>query len=215
MKKLVIFDLDGTLLDTIADLAMATNQALAHYGYPTHPTESFRFFVGNGINKLFERALPKNERSMENVLRIRSCFLPFYNEHNADLSRPYEGVEKLLETLQSKGIQIGVASNKYQTATEKLVKHYFPQIRFVEVLGQRENVPTKPNPSIVHDILNKAGVRPEEALYVGDSDVDMQTGHNAGVDAIGVAWGFRPRKELEDMNPLGIIDKADELLNFI
>lgn len=215
MKKLIIFDLDGTLLDTIADLANATNQALAYYGYPTHPIDSFRIFVGNGINKLFERALPENERTTENILRIRNRFLPFYNEHNADFSQPYKGIETLLADLQAKGIQLGIASNKYQAATEKLVKHYFPNTSFIEVLGQREGIPTKPNPFILSEILKKAGVQAKEALYVGDSDVDMQTGKNAGIESIGVTWGFRPRKELEDMAPLGIIDEPIELLNFI
>lgn len=215
MKRLVIFDLDGTLLDTIADLATATNQALAFYHYPTHPTDNYRFFVGNGINKLFERALPENERTPENILRIRSRFLPFYNEHNADLSRPYPGIPALLKRLQEQGVLLAVASNKYQEATEKLIAHYFPEIRFVEVLGQREGIAVKPDPSIVFDILKKAEVRPEETLYVGDSGVDMQTAHHAGVDAIGVTWGFRPRAELESHQPKGIIEKAEELLDFI
>lgn len=149
MKKLVIFDLDGTLLNTIADLAAATNQALQYYGYPTHETEAYRFFVGNGINKLFERALPEGERTEENVLKIRSQFIPYYDEHNADLSRPYPGISELLKTLQQQGIMIAVASNKYQAATRKLIAHYFPEINFVEVLGQREGIPAKPG-SIHH-----------------------------------------------------------------
>ena len=126
MKKIVIFDLDGTLLNTIADLAAATNYALTQFGYPTHDTDAYRFFVGNGINKLFERALPESERTPENVLRIRSKFVPYYNLHNADLSRPYPGIEKLLAQLQEQHIQVAVASNKYQEATEKLTPHPFP-----------------------------------------------------------------------------------------
>ena len=215
MKKLVIFDLDGTLLNTIADLAEATNQALAYYGYPTHPLDSYRYFIGNGINKLFERALPESERTTENILRIRSRFLPFYDVHNADLSRPYEGIEALLEELQSRGILLGVASNKYQAATEKLIRHYFPKIQFAEVLGQREGIAVKPDPTIVFDILKKTTVEKEEVLYVGDSGVDMQTATNAGVDAIGVTWGFRPRTELEALHPKGVIEHAEELLKFI
>ena len=112
MKKLVIFDLDGTLLNTIADLAAATNQALHYYGYPTHSTDDYRFFVGNGINKLFERALPENERSEENILKIRSQFVPYYDKHNADFSRPYPGIAALLLALQNDGRKIAVASNK-------------------------------------------------------------------------------------------------------
>ena len=210
MKKLVIFDLDGTLLDTIADLAASANHALQQLGYPTHPTDTIRTFVGNGINKLLERSLPEAERNEANVMRMREHFIPYYDEHNADLSRPYPGVPELLEELQRKGILIAVASNKYQAATEKLVKHYFPAIRFVEVLGQREGIAVKPDPGIVFDILKKAGVTQEETLYVGDSGVDMQTAIHAGVDAIGVAWGFRPRAELESFCPKGIIEEAEE-----
>lgn len=215
MKKLVIFDLDGTLLNTIADLAAATNQALQHYGYPTHEVEAYRFFVGNGINKLFERALPETERTEENILKIRSQFIPYYDTHNADLSRPYPGIPELLMTLQQKGIKIAVASNKYQAATRKLIAHYFPEINFVEVLGQREGIPAKPDPSIVNEIRIKAGVDEKEILYAGDSNVDMQTAHNAGVTAVGVAWGFRPRTELEALHPAYIIEKAEELLSLL
>lgn len=110
---------------------------------------------------------------------------------------------------------IAVASNKYQTATVKLIHHYFPNISFIEILGQREGVPVKPDPSIVFDIIKKAKVNKEEVLYVGDSNVDMQTAHNAGVDAVGVAWGFRPRTELEALHPLAVIDRAEELLNYL
>lgn len=212
MKKLVIFDLDGTLLNTIADLTAATNQALQQEGFPTHETDAYRFFVGNGINKLFERALPEQERTEKNILKIRSLFIPYYDVHNADLSRPYPGIPELLAALQQKGIMLGVASNKYQAATQKLIAHYFPNISFVEVLGQREGIPAKPDPSIVNDILAKAGVEREEALYVGDSNVDMQTAHNAGVTAVGVAWGFRPRTELEALHPAHILEKAEDLL---
>ena len=215
MKKLVIFDLDGTLLDTIADLAESANYALKQLGYPTHDVETIRTFVGNGINKLLERALPSYEQTEENVIRMRSHFVPYYDVHNADLSSPYPGIVNLLEDLQAKGIQIAVASNKYQAATVKLVKQYFPNIDFVEILGQREGINVKPDPTIVFDILKKAKVSFEETLYVGYSGVDMQTAINAGIDAVGVTWGFRPRAELESFQPMGLIDKAEELLGFI
>ena len=215
MKKLVIFDLDGTLLDTIADLAESANYALKQLGYPTHDVETIRTFVGNGINKLLERALPPHEQTEENVMRMRAHFVPYYDVHNADLSSPYPGIVNLLEDLQAKGIQIAVASNKYQAATVKLVKQYFPNIDFVEILGQREGINVKPDPTIVFDILKKAKVSFEETLYVGDSGVDMQTAINAGIDAVGVTWGFRPRAELESFQPMGLIDKAEDLLEFI
>ena len=215
MKKLVIFDLDGTLLDTIADLAESANHALKQLGYPTRDVETIRTFVGNGVNKLLFRALPDEEKTEENMMRMRTHFVPYYDAHNADLSAPYPGIVALLEELQAKGLRMAVASNKYQEATVKLVKHYFPMIDFVEVLGQREGINVKPDPTIVFDILKKAGVSKEETLYVGDSGVDMQTAINAGVDAIGVTWGFRPRTELEDFHPMGLIDQAEELLVFL
>lgn len=211
MKKLVIFDLDGTLLNTIADLAQSTNHALQALGYPTHPESAYNFMVGNGINKLFERALPEGEKSEENVLRMRREFIPYYDVHNADKSRPYPGIPELLERLQAAGVQLAVASNKYQAATGKLIAHYFPDIRFAAVFGQREGVNVKPDPAIVHDILKLIGIAKEEVLYVGDSGVDMQTAARAGVTACGVTWGFRPRTELEEFHPQHIVVRAEEI----
>lgn len=213
MKKLVIFDLDGTLLNTIADLANSTNHALATLGYPTHETEAYPFMVGNGINKLFERALPEGERAEANVFRVRQAFLPYYDRHNADASRPYPGIPELLEKWRAEGLLLAVASNKYQAATEKLIAHYFPNISFVAVLGQRDGINVKPDPIIVEEILKIAAVAKEEVLYVGDSGVDMQTALRAGVTACGVTWGFRPRTELEAFHPDYIMDRAEELFS--
>ena len=211
MRKLVIFDLDGTLLNTIADLANSTNYALKVLGYPIHEPDKYNFMVGNGINKLFERALPDGEKTEENVLRVRQEFVPYYDQHNADKSRPYPGVTELLETLQTAGMQLAVASNKYQAATEKLIAHYFPNIKFTAVFGQREGIPVKPDPIIVKEILQIAKVQEEETLYAGDSGVDMQTAINAGVTSCGVTWGFRPRTELESFHPDHIVDNAEEI----
>ncbi|MBD9093973.1 MAG: HAD family hydrolase [Bacteroides oleiciplenus] len=212
MKKLVIFDLDGTLLNTIADLAQSTNHALAALGYPTHEEKEYNFMVGNGINKLFERALPEESRTEENVLRVRKEFVPYYDQHNADKSCPYPGITELLDELQAKGLQLAVASNKYQAATEKLIAHYFPNIRFTAVFGQREGVNVKPDPTVVHDILKIAQLSTKDVLYVGDSGVDMQTANNAEVTSCGVTWGFRPRTELETFHPDYIVDKAEEII---
>ena len=211
----IIFDLDGTLLDTIADLAHSTNHALTEANFPTHPVEAYKYFVGNGINKLFERALPEGERSQENIGRIRSSFLTYYDAHNADYTRPYPGIPELLRRLQSEGIAPAVASNKYQRATEKLVRHYFPDIRFSAIFGQREGVPTKPDPSVVHDILRITGLPEAATLYVGDSGVDMQTAANGGLVSIGVTWGFRPRTELEAFGARHIVDSPDEILRIV
>lgn len=212
---LVIFDLDGTLLNTVADLAASTNHALECCGFPTHPVEAYNYFVGNGINKLFERALPENARTQENILRIREKFLPYYNLHKADLTKPYPGITELLDVLQQKNIKIAVASNKYQEGTAALMEKYFPRIRFSAVFGQREGIPVKPDPQIVHDILTQTGCSKQETLFVGDSAVDMQTAHNSGVISIGVTWGFRPRTELEAEQPDHIANTTDELLDII
>ncbi len=211
MKKLVIFDLDGTLLDTIADLAAAVNYGLQQCGLPPRSPEQVRSFVGNGIGKLLERSLPEAARTQEQLSALRPLFLRYYNEHNADLSAPYPGVADLLLRLQSRGVLLAVASNKYQEATEKLVAHYFPGIHFVRVCGQREGVPVKPHPAVVQDILESVHLLPADALYVGDSDVDMQTALNAGVDAVGVSWGFRSPEVLAAFSPLAIVDHVEQL----
>ncbi len=213
MKQLAIFDLDGTLLNTIADLATATNEALRCCGYPCHPVDAYCNFVGNGIAKLFERALPAEERNAENIERMRAHFLPYYNEHNANDTTPYEGIPRLLADLSAQGVRLAVASNKYQVATEKLIRHYFPNIPFVAVLGQREGVPIKPDPTIVHEILAIAGVSPDDTLYIGDSGVDMRTAQAAGVESVGVTWGFRGRDELIDSGACHLVDCAGEILD--
>lgn len=215
MKQLVIFDLDGTLINSIGDLCVSVNQALEQCGFPTHEEDAYRFMVGDGVMKLFERALPEEARSEENILRIRDLFVPFYEVHNADRSHPYEGIVELLAELQRRGVRMAVASNKYHSATLKLIRHFFPEIRFELVLGNREGVPRKPDPQIVEEILTHVGVAKEEVLYVGDTNVDMQTAKRAEVDCLGVSWGFRPRVELAAHNPLAIIDHPSELLGYL
>lgn len=215
MKQLVIFDLDGTLLDTVADLANATNQALERCGYPVHPVDAYYQFVGNGINKLFARALPAEVSNEGNVQRIRELFVPYYNQHNADCSRPYPGILELLYELRKNGVQLAVASNKYHEATLKLVHHFFPGIHFAAIYGQREDVPIKPSPDIVYDILHDTGVERERTLYVGDSGVDMQTARNAGVESVGVTWGFRSEEELRECGAMHIVCRAEEILDIV
>lgn len=211
MKELVIFDLDGTLLDTVADLAAAVNFALVECGYPTHEVSAYKFFIGNGINKLFERALPPGENTPENILKIRKLFLEYYGAHGSDLTVPYPGIAELLRQLQDAGMQLAVASNKYQAGTEELVRHFFPRVRFTAVFGQRENVPIKPDPTILYDILKIANVGKNETLYVGDSGVDMLTAKQAGIEAVGVLWGFRPCEELAVYEPAYIVDVPEML----
>lgn len=215
MKQLVIFDLDGTLINSIGDLCVSVNQALEKCGFATHPEDAYRFMVGDGVMKLFERALPEEARTEENILRIRDLFIPFYEVHNADRSHPYEGIPELLDELQRRGVKMAVASNKYHSATLKLISHFFPNIHFELVLGNREGVPRKPNPQIVTEILEYTAVGKNDVLYVGDTNVDMQTAKSAEVDCLGVSWGFRPKVELAAHNPLAIIDNPSELLGYL
>ena len=200
-KKLVIFDLDGTLLYTVPDIAAATNQALAACGYPVHSEEEIASYIGNG---------------QEEVLRIRSLFLPYYGEHCADMTRPFEGIPELLSDICRQGIKVAVASNKYHPATVRLMRHFFPEIPFCAVFGEREGVPRKPEPVIVRDILREAGIHcPEEVLYIGDSGVDMQTAANAGLEAVAVTWGCRTREELASYSPAHIVDRPSQIADIL
>lgn len=211
--KLVIFDLDGTLLNTLQDLADAANAALKACGFAPRSKREVQQFVGNGVAKLLERSLPDDHKTSEHLARLQRAFLKYYDEHLWINTCPYPGIEKLLQDLSARKIKLAVASNKYQSAAERLIKHFFPHISFVAVLGQREGVPTKPNPQIVFDILSGAGVQAEETLYVGDSAVDMQTAINAGVKPCGVTWGFRPREELAVFSPLLLAVHPQDILH--
>jgi len=216
MKKLVIFDLDGTLLNTIEDLGHAANHALAAHGFATHSIASYPFFVGNGVRRLITRVLPEDHRDDETIDALLKDFKDYYNEHNTDYTKPYAGMPELLQDLRDRGVKVAVASNKYQQATDKIIKHFFPDIDFVDVIGQREGVNVKPDPSILFSIIATARVPKAQVLYVGDSGVDMEAARRACVDSVGVTWGFRPEKELVEYhadtiisNPLDILDIVD------
>ena len=215
MKKLVIFDLDGTLLNTIRDLGTATNYALEVCGYPVHALESNPYFVGNGVSRLLERVLPEDTRTPANVERLRIKFMDYYGKHNTDSTEPYAGIPELLETLQKLGVNVAVASNKYQSAVDKLIYHYFGGIRWSDVEGQRDEVPVKPDPSIVFSILSKVPTPKDDVLYVGDSGVDMETARRACVESVGVTWGFRPESELRKYGADHIIHRPVELLSLL
>ncbi len=215
MKQLVIFDLDGTLLDTISDLGAATNYALRSFGYPEHNLSSYTKFVGNGITRLIERSLPEDDKTPETVAKVLEKFTEYYNEHKTDLTKPYPGIPELLKELESMGLKLAVASNKYQAAVVSLIRHYFPDINWCAVEGQKEGVPTKPDPSIVFEILAKCPTRESKVLYVGDSGVDMETARRACVDSCGVSWGFRSVKELRDHHADNIVNTPDEIITVV
>lgn len=210
--KLVIFDLDGTLLNTIGDLAEAANEMLRLRNLPQHDYPTYCTFVGNGIMRLVERALPEELRTAAYVAAARQDFLDYYINHIDRKTCPYAGIPELLKALQRRGIRLAVASNKFQAGTEKLIRSFFPEIRFEVVFGQRPDVPLKPDPAVVEEILSITGVAREEVLYVGDSGVDMLTAHAAGVRSVGVSWGFRTREELLDAQADRIVDSAEEIL---
>ena len=216
MIKLAIFDLDGTLLNTIEDLGTACNYALRMCGCPERDMAEYNSLVGRGIYNLFRGALPAGMKDDSMVMKMRDFFIPYYDMHKCDRTRPYEGIYPMLDRLQSSGIKFAVASNKYQDGTEKLVRHFFGKHDFVRILGQREGQPIKPDPEIVYEIMSCAGIRDKgEIIYTGDSDVDMQTGNNAGVRTVGVTWGFRSRQELEACSPWRLADNAGELARII
>ena len=215
-KRLLIFDLDGTLLDTVGDLTQAVNHALSKNNINiNHNKETISTFVGNGIGKLIERAIPCQDRNAENIKCVQGDFVAFYNAHNTDLTRPYPGITETLEYFQNKEILLAIASNKYQKATEQLVAHYFPTINFCNISGQKAEVPIKPHPAIINNILSEIHIPKEDVLYIGDSEVDMQTGVNAEVDTIGVSWGFREKKILQKYSPFAISNNTDELKRLI
>ena len=298
MTKLVIFDLDGTLLDTVEDLGNATNYALRMCGFPERPLKDYYQLVGRGIYNLFRSAMqapdegkvtlpdrgneaasvegnvpvpveagaptsdaskapvpdeagaPTSDASKapvpdeEMVSRMASYFLPYYGEHMCDFTRPYPGIPEMLASLATAGIQVALASNKYQEGAEKLIRRFFPDIPFMKVLGQREGQPIKPDPQVVFQIMagapevgpqslptdkqpfdpvlgpqslpsDRQTFAPEDVAYVGDSNVDMQTGLNAGVRTIGVTWGFRDRTELEAFHPYAVVDTVKELQDLL
>ena len=216
MTKLAIFDLDGTLLNTVEDLGNATNYALSQCGFPTYPIDSYYQMVGRGIYNLFRAALPSEYATEDNVQKMASYFIPYYDEHKCAFTRAYEGILQMLKIITGRGVRLAIASNKYQDGAEKLVRHFFGEYDFVKILGQREGQPIKPDPAIVNQVLEKVpDITKDETVYVGDSNVDMQTGANACVRTIGVTWGFRSRAELSAYNPSALVDTPAELADEI
>ena len=214
MTKLAIFDLDGTLIDTIEDLGTAVNHALGLRGLPQHSIVQYRDMVGHGIRQLVINALgpAAGDPLTDEVL---ADFVDYYVAHIDVHTRPYPGMQQLLADLQKKGIRLSVASNKFQQGTEKLVREFFPDIHFVAVLGNSPELPLKPDAAVVQLIMEKAGVSREETVFVGDSATDMKTAANGGVRSIGVSWGFRPRTDLQESGAMDIADSAEELFEKI
>ena len=195
--KLVIFDLDGTLIDTLADLGAAVNEALRTRGLPQHSLEEFRGMVGHGVRNLVRKAMPEALRADESLLdALLEVFLQYYTDHIDVHSRPYPGVPELLVALNAAGVQVAVASNKFQAGTQKLVRRTFPGIRFAAICGGRPDLPLKPDPAGVREIWALTGASPAETVLVGDSGTDIATAAAAGIPSVAVTWGNRPKASL-------------------
>lgn len=211
--KAVVFDLDGTLLNTLEDLCDSTNYALMQKGYPTRDIDEVRSFVGNGVEKLIVRALPENTCESE-VVEVLKIFKEHYKVNSKNKSKPYEGIMELLKELKDKDFKMAIVSNKFDLAVKELNKEFFGE--YIEyAYGECETIRKKPNPDAVFMALKDLDVLQHEAVYVGDSDVDILTAQNAGLDCISVTWGFRTRRELEMSGAVSIIDEPMDLMDII
>lgn len=210
MYKTYIFDLDGTLLNTLGDLAASTNYALRQYGMPEHTIDDVRRFVGNGVGKLIERAIPEGlaNPQYDDVL---ATFRKHYMLHSLDTTAPYPGIESLLHSLRSHGCNVAVVSNKFYNATVELCRHFFADT--VEVaIGERENIRRKPAPDTVFEAMRQLGVSGEDTVYVGDSDVDVATARNSGIPCISVLWGFRDRDFLIEHGATTFVNTPEDVI---
>lgn len=207
--KLAIFDLDGTILDTLEDLTDATNYALGEHGYPLRTIDEIRRFVGNGIRKLIERAVPAS-LTEEEISSVHQTFSAYYQQHCADKTRPYEGILPLLRRLRTEGCLTAVVSNKADAAVQPLCRQYYDGL-FDYAVGERPGIRRKPAPDAVLEVLRRLEVDAADAVYIGDSEVDIQTAANAGLDAIVVTWGFRDRNYLESQGGKRFVDRPEEI----
>lgn len=212
MKKAVIFDLDGTLADTLTTIAYFANQALETYGFSAIPKEKYRYMVGNGAKILVQRMMHESgDDSPESFDKVYPLYNQTYDDNFLYLTAPYEGIPEILAKLKKAGVKMAVLSNKPHPTTSKVVKALFGDDTFDLVCGQKEGVPLKPDPAALFGIMKELGVTAEETVYVGDTAADMKTGKSAGVWTVGVLWGFRDEKELRDNHADAIISKAEEL----
>ena len=211
--KAAIFDLDGTILNTIQDLANTLNYALSTYGYPTHTVDEVRRFVGNGVWVLVERGCPKGTPEAQRQ-KVYDCFVEYYKDHNRDFTRPYEGIPELLEALKAKGVRISVVSNKIEPAVVSLCRDFFPG-KFEFTVGNRPDLRTKPAPDEVNVVVEQMDLDRSEIVYIGDTEVDLQTADNSGMDCICVSWGFRSLAELQQLHAKYVVTSPEEILHIV
>jgi phosphoglycolate phosphatase len=213
--KAVVFDMDGTLLDTLADLGDAMNRVLEQYGFATHPVDAYRHFVGSGANRLVARALPANAQDEDMKAKCLQAFLREYEAGWQIKTCLYEGVPELLDALTARNIPMAVLTNKPQAFAELCMKEFLSRWDFALTVGQMPGVPVKPDPAGPRQVIRHLGVQPDEILYLGDTDVDMFTAVNAGMHPVGVLWGFRPESELLESGAAATLTHPMELLRFL
>lgn len=214
MIKAVIFDLDGTLVDSLQDLCDSANYALEKFGFPIHEKEKYKYFVGDGIPKLIERVIPRESFTQEIHTKVLKTFMERYRSHYLDKTSPYEGIVQSLCKLKEKGIKTAVVSNKADEMAQRVVDKIFSG-EFSYVTGKREDYPLKPDPALTIKIMKDLGVEPEECVFLGDSGMDMATAKNAGCVAIGVLWGFRTAEELRANGAQYLLDSPEKIAPFI
>lgn len=214
MIKAVLFDLDGTLANSLKDLADAVNHALTINGFPIHEVEAFKMFVGDGITKMIERALPNGHKDEKTVAAVQKNFLEYYSIHYADNTASYNGVDELLAALKDMGLIIAVVTNKAQEMADLVVNKLYGDT-FEKVFGKREGVPAKPDPTLTLIAMEELGVKPRECVFLGDSGMDVLTAVNSGALPVGELWGFRGREELLENGAKYIIESPLELLDII
>ena len=210
MYDTYIFDLDGTLLSTLGDLAASCNYALRTNGMPARTTDEVRRFVGNGVKKLMERAIPGGLQNPK-FDKTYADFRSHYMEHNLDTTKPYDGIMPLLEELRLRGKKVAVVSNKFYAATQELCRHFFGDLVPVAI-GEREDIRKKPAPDTVVEAMRQLGVTADGAVYIGDSDVDIETARNSGMPCISVLWGFRDREFLLEHGATTLVEKPEQIL---
>ena len=214
--RAAIFDLDGTLVNSLDDLADSANAMLSSYGFPTHPVDPYRYFVGNGSRKLIERCLPKEQGSDPAFVdEALARYKEIYAQHTQDKTRPYDGIQDMLDELQRRHIPLGICTNKHQSAAEDIVNAMFPAGTFQSIMGDQPSLPRKPDPKKVLMIAEKFGVGPSAVAYFGDTSVDMDTAKNAGFFPVGVLWGFRPKEELVEHGAKVLLETPMELFEHV
>jgi len=211
--KAAFFDMDGTLVNSMADLATATNFAMEKHGFPAKPEENYAYYAGNGIYKMIERALEPIVVSEAKLKEIRDDFFDYYETHCTVKTYAYEGVGRLVQTLKEKGIKVACITNKVEKIANDIIDHFFGGMDIV--YGQIDGMPNKPDPYFTNKALEELHIKPEECVFIGDTDVDMQTAKNSGTIGIGVLWGFRPKEELIANGAKHIAENAEEIIEII